>query len=149
MTTGAEVEDSAEAWWNWWNEHNERYEGYKPTSVTVSTESYQIGIASWGESASLKENRYDFGKMLIQYSCLVAGTPVQTVSGLQAIERIQIGDLVLAQNVETAELTLKPVLLTTVRPPKETIKIVMANESIRSYRRSLLVRQRSGVVEDP
>ena len=68
--------------------------------------------------------------MQIQYSCLVAGTLIQTSTGLVPVESVQIGDLVVSQNVETAELTLKPVILTTVRPPKTTIKIKAGSETI-------------------
>ena len=68
--------------------------------------------------------------MLVQYSWLVPGSLVQTATGLVPIENIQIGDLVVSQNVETAELTLKPVILTTIRPPKSTIKITTGNNTI-------------------
>ena len=129
-TTGASVPDEAQAWWSWWNDRNERYEGDKPTAVSYNQQRDQIGIGTQSYSNYQGKNSYDFGKMLIQYSCLVPGSKVQTSTGLVAIEEIQVGDLVLSQNVETAELALKPVILTTVRPPKSTIEIVTKNETI-------------------
>lgn len=129
-TTHADVGDKPELWWDWWNETNERYEGIKPTAYTYSVQREQIAITSRAYSSQQGETSRDFGKMLMQYSCLAAGTLVQTESGLIPIEQIQIGDRVLSQNVETAELTLKPVILTTVRPPKSTIQIVSGSNMI-------------------
>lgn len=131
-TTGASVPDEAQAWWSWWNDRNERYEGDKPTAVSYNHQQERIGIGTRSYANHLGENAYDFGKMLIQYSCLVPGSMVQTSTGLVAIEEIQVGDLVLSQDVETAELALKPVILTTVRPPKSTIEIVTKNETIKA-----------------
>lgn len=122
-TTGEELEDKAETWWTWWNDHNERYQNEKPTEYAYHQQRERIGINSRSYGNTTESKKYDFGEMLIQYSCLVPGTLVQTSAGLRPIEQIKIGDLVLSQDVETAELTLKPVILTTVRPPKSTIKI--------------------------
>lgn len=61
---------------------------------------------------------------------LAAGTPVWTESGLKAVERILSGDLVLSQNVETGELTYKPVLRTTIRPKGELIRILAGDQAI-------------------
>ncbi len=129
-TEATELGDDAESWWTWWNDQNERYEEEKPTATAYSRQRQRLVIASRNYSTVDKENSHDFGKMTIQYSCLVPGTQVQTASGLVAIEKIKIGDLVVSQDVETAELTLKPVILTTVRPPKSTIKIVLDEDTI-------------------
>lgn len=129
-TQTTELGDDPKAWWSWWIESNERYEGRKPTLTAYRRQREKIMVSSRSYSSSKEENAYDFGKMTIQYSCLVPGTTVQTATGLVAIEDIQIGDLVASQNVETSELTLKPVILTTVRPPKSTIKIVLKDETI-------------------
>jgi hypothetical protein len=47
---------------------------------------------------------------------------IQTETGLRAIETIRAGDLVLAQDVESGALALKPVLNTTLRPPAKTLR---------------------------
>jgi intein/homing endonuclease len=48
-------------------------------------------------------------------SCLAAGTPIITELGPRAVETIEPGDRVLAQDVETGELAFKPVLGRTIR----------------------------------
>ncbi len=129
-TTQADVGDDPELWWSWWNERSERYEGTKPTTFSHSQHRQQIAIATHVYSEQSGETSRDFGKMLMQYSCLVPGTLVQSESGLVPIEQIQVGDRVLSQNVETAELALKPVILTTVRPPNSTIQVVCGRNMI-------------------
>ena len=127
-TTGVDLEDKPELWWSWWNDYNERYQGEKPTSYLYNRlEKSTIPISTAFESNSL---RFHHTEILSQFSCLVPGTLIQTADGLVPIEQIQIGDLVLSQNIETAELTIKPVILTTIRPPKETFKIVSGSNLI-------------------
>ena len=58
--------------------------------------------------------------------CFVAGTPVWTIAGLQSIEQIRIGDLVLSQDVQTGELAYKPVLQTNVRSAEPLIRVTLA-----------------------
>lgn len=131
-TTDAELGDDAESWWSWWRESNERYESNKPTSYAYTQQRQQIAIASHASSSLSRENAhtYDYGRRTMGYSCLVAGTLVQTASGLKPVETIQIGDFVLSQDVETAQLALKPVLLTTIRPPKDTFEVVTPYQTI-------------------
>ncbi len=50
-------------------------------------------------------------------SCLIAGTPICTDRGEIGIDKIQVGDKVLAKNLTTGEIDYKPVLQTTVRQP--------------------------------
>lgn len=61
--------------------------------------------------------------------CFAAGTPVWTGSGMMPIESIQVGDVVLSQNIETGELAYKPVLRTTIRPMEHLIQIRVGNET--------------------
>lgn len=129
-TTGQELGDEAREWWAWWNSYNERLESYKRTVTSDFAQSATISVSSHNARNYDYEQTHDFGDMTLQYSCLVPGTLVQTETGLRAIELIEVGDLVLSKNVETGELALKPVILTTVRPPKETIKIVTTNDTI-------------------
>jgi hypothetical protein len=96
--TGQNLGDNPRDWWNWWAEHNELYvPEYRPVKETQAQADYFI---KWEPK-----------------SCFAQGTPVWTPTGLVPIEALQIGDLVLSQNVETGELTWKPVLQVTQRPP--------------------------------
>ena len=63
-------------------------------------------------------------------SCFIAGTPVWTESGLTPIEQIQVGDRVLAQDVETGELAYKAVVATTRRAPKELVQLQTGAETL-------------------
>jgi hypothetical protein len=103
------------AWWKWWADYSDlRHVGNKPV-VVVSEESASMGDSSlW----------------LRRCSCFAAGTQVWTETGAQAIETIKIGDRVLAKDVETGELAYKPVLHTTVRPPKELATLRFGDETI-------------------
>jgi hypothetical protein len=55
---------------------------------------------------------------------------VWTKTGQQAIESLQMGDLVLAQNIETGEIAYKPVIARTVRPPSPILKLSLEGEDI-------------------
>ncbi|MEE2705441.1 MAG: polymorphic toxin-type HINT domain-containing protein [Planctomycetota bacterium] len=119
ITTGMDnVFNSPRQWWEWWNLHNEVYvSGNKTLATTYREEEISLIdqsaippslLASGGGGA---------------YDCLAAGTMVWTNTGPRAIEKIQVGDLVLSQDVETGELVYKPVLATTVRPKSKLTKI--------------------------
>ncbi len=103
------------AWWQWWADFSDVQQlGDKPV-VAVAAETQIEG---------------DPTRTLIRTSCFAAGTPVWTDRGPVAIETITIGDRVLAQDVETGGLAYKPVLQTTVRPPRELTTLRVANETV-------------------
>ncbi len=129
-TTGETLGDKPELWWDWWNDRNERYQGNKPTASSYSEQRKSLVVSSRTYSNESAGRVHNLGHMQVQYSCLVPGTLIQTSTGLMPIEKVQIGDLVVSQDVETAELTLKPVIMTTIRPPKSTIKITAGHETI-------------------
>ena len=66
--------------------------------------------------------------------CFARGTPVWTKTGQRPIELLELGELVLAQNVNTGELAYKPVIGRTVRPPTEILKLQVIGEEIRTTR---------------
>ncbi|HTN76086.1 MAG TPA: polymorphic toxin-type HINT domain-containing protein, partial [Pirellulaceae bacterium] len=70
-----------------------------------------------------QQSYMNLGFAPVGLDCLAAGTPVWTSAGQIAVERVQVGDLVLSQNIETGELTYKPVLKTTVRPAGQLVRI--------------------------
>lgn len=107
------VERTPQAWWDWWQKYNER------TTLGKSTRNYDVSRID-GARAYLTAGR----SKIIQMSCLVAGTLVHTAEGPKPIQSVLVGDMVVSQDVETGELALRPVLQTTVRPPKTTLTIV-------------------------
>jgi hypothetical protein len=107
-------EGNPQSWWNAWKSHNELFTPEElPRYETAEAADY---TAQYVEVRTM--------------SCFVAGTPVWTNRGPVAIETIQIGDLVLSQSPHTGELSFRPVVDTTVRPPSGTIKLAVNQETI-------------------
>jgi hypothetical protein len=113
--SGADATPDARQWWQWWYDYTDSPPaGTKPVVVVYEEEYSTPTVIPY----------------LVHRSCFAAGTPVWTDSGLVPIETIQVGDRVLAKDIKSGELTYKPVLLTTVNPPKELITLRFDNESI-------------------
>jgi len=126
--TSAEVEPNATAWWSWWTKENERYETEKPTITRY---------ASYSDPATIQTVPVSVPQQIqvterMGYECFPAGTMVRTQRGRTAIEKIRTGDRVLAQDIETGELTYKIVLATTERPPSELVKVKLNDGTITS-----------------
>lgn len=120
--TGESLAETPAAWWDWWRENNVR---------TASRKPLRNSTYSQVDEARVQVNHAIVGGFR-PHSCLTHGTLVQTQSGLRPIELIQVGDLVLSQDVESGELCLKPVLQTTIRPPKSTLRIATAAGEIQA-----------------
>jgi hypothetical protein len=114
-TTGEKVPDDAAKWWQWWQDYNQ-YHWPKPQYFAYSS----------------NYSQYETPRPMyvVSGSCFVVGTPVRTQTGFVAIETIQPGDRVLAQDQDTGELTYKLVLRTTLRPPADMLKIKAGSEEI-------------------
>lgn len=67
-------------------------------------------------------------------SCFPAGTIVWTATGACGIERVQVGDCVLAQESETGELAYKPIVGLTNRPPSPLVEVKAGSATIRATR---------------
>lgn len=117
--TGQTFERPTE-WWDWWSRYNYRSQSRKP----------------------LKEYHYEYGDRprygviaaktgsTRQHSCLVPGTLIQTNFGLRPIESLCVGDVVVAQDVESGKLDQKVILETTLREPTDITRIQTEGEDI-------------------
>jgi hypothetical protein len=114
QATGQNVPKSAEEWWQWWNEENEVY---MPDEKPVALLRQQSRVPSVSVAS-------------ISTDCLAAGTPVWTEAGPVAIEKVRVGDIVLAQHPDTGELNYRPVLRTTHRAPEPLIRLNVHGEQI-------------------
>jgi hypothetical protein len=127
--TGATLPADPAAWWAWWTEQSEVFvEGDKPTATVHHMVSYNVvdrGLQN------VQSSRQDSLSSPIQprYDCFAAGTPVWTEQGQITIERVRVGDLVLARDVESGELAYKPVVRTTIRPPGQLVKVRVGTET--------------------
>lgn len=125
VATGEDLPPSPQIWWNWWNEQNEiSFADEKPSEVA-----YNQDRRVYEDIVRVTESGSDgtSGGPRAPCECFVAGTPVWTVSGLVDIDKIKVGDLVLAQDPDTGELAYKPVLRVTIRPPEKLIRVRLAS----------------------
>jgi hypothetical protein len=111
IATESENEPTPTAWWDWWRKYNELGEYDKKPLITHADVRYDV--------------RRSFGP-----SCFMPGTIVWTETGPAPIESVQIGDRVLAQDLETGELAYKLVLGTTIRPPSEILRVRTENHEV-------------------
>lgn len=128
-TTGQDLGNSPRAWWEWWQRYNEySSDDDKP----VNEQHYSDSTHRYYRAPDSYTYRIDPPPPPGRYgmSCFAKGTKVWTKTGLRAIETLQIGDLVLAQNVDTGELAYKPVVGRTVRPPSAIRCLRFGNESL-------------------
>ncbi|WP_442510842.1 polymorphic toxin-type HINT domain-containing protein [Novipirellula sp. SH528] len=123
--SGEEVERNAVAWWDWWDRYNE--------AMDYGAENKRYDV-SYDQDRRNTIYAVQFSRMvaLRTCECLIAGTQVQTECGPKPVESIRTGDLVLSQDVETGELSLKPVLQATQRPPAKTLRFSTAGGEIQA-----------------
>lgn len=113
--SGQPQSSDPKSWWEWWRNYSDtELIGGKQTVVVNE---YEVA-----------GNPYSRGINIV--TCFAAGTPVYTDQGPVAIEKITVGDRVLSKDVESGELAYKPVLQTTVRPPKELTTLRLDDETI-------------------
>lgn len=143
VATEQDLPAEPQAWWDWWNDHNEVYvEGQKPVR-DYSREAQLARIDRirdhWQDDRQRQTQRWieeqrerqriEAARGGGRRDCLAAGTPVWTSSGQVAIEQVQVGDMVLAQDIETGRLDYKVVLRTTVRPESVLVKIITGTDT--------------------
>ena len=64
------------------------------------------------------------------HSCFGAGTLVQTLAGLQVIEKLSAGDEVLTQDAKTGELRYQSIVAVYHNPPNATLRIELDDDAI-------------------
>ena len=63
-------------------------------------------------------------------SCFGAGTLVRTLTGLEPIETLRVGDSVLTQSTKTGALAYRPILAVHHNPPSKTFRVAVGGETI-------------------
>jgi hypothetical protein len=114
--------DTAREWWDYWYDNNEYYAYDRPVDYK-----YYSGT-------DVRYYGHSYGTVSFNPSCFVKGTSVWTKMGKRAIESLELGDLVLAQDVDTGEVEYKPIIGLTLRPPSPIVKLSIGNEEIRTTR---------------
>lgn len=124
-TTERDYGDSPKAWWDWWRSSNEYYASDHPVEQYYGSERRNYYYNDPGPSAY-----FPVYNGTSNHSCFIAGTPVWTKTGKKPIEKIELGELVLSQDVESGELKYQPVLATTERPPSPTLKLTFDKDEL-------------------
>ncbi len=158
--TGKKFGNNARDWWEWWNDNSEvkqdgtkGYRGdyaldnsspaydirplpivYVDVKRTYSSDQPKNVPSAPGPSApsSPPPMRHSFPAPMFKLDCLAAESLIQTESGLVPIDKIRVGDLVVSQDVESGELSLKPVLRTSMRPVSPTKYLLFGDQGIRA-----------------
>ena len=130
--TGQDKLVTPQDWWQWWDDHNEIYSsGDKPLQESYAYRSVSIvGVPppSQALSGSSSSSRSSQNKK----DCLAGGTPILTNRGPVAVDRLRIGDLVIARHPVTGETALKPVVQITSRAPEPLLRITIGENSLRA-----------------
>lgn len=117
IASGFSGNSSPSEWWQWWHDLSATQENTHKKVVEVTEfEEYRPVQTAIDNS----------------HSCLPAGTGVLTPTGLSKIETIRVGDRVLAKEIESGELSFRPVILTTVRAPQPLTTLHTKADSIRA-----------------
>jgi len=135
-TTGLDLGDQPANWWTWWwQDYNESYNLAGGTdqssgSPPAKPDTHYDGYVEYQGSTPTYPTITTTGRGPSPCSCFAPGTKVWTLTGRQPIEKIKVGDCVLAQDVESGELAYKPVLAVTVRQPGPRMRVGFDGESI-------------------
>jgi hypothetical protein len=117
--TGENIGDSPKAWWDWWYDSNEYYTSDEhPVERQYYTDTDTVYYPP------------EPPPMLGGHSCFPKGTLVWTKTGQRSIESLELGDMVLAQNIDTGELAYQPVIRRTVRPPTSILKLSLGDQEL-------------------
>lgn len=120
----------ARLWWQWWSDLSD---SQLPSSKqVVVSEEFETSVTEYTPAVIYDEEPFSIPRWqpprVARSECFAAGTPVWTDRGLLAIEKVAVGDRVLSKDIETGEVTYKPVLQTTVRPPRLLTTLRIGNE---------------------
>jgi hypothetical protein len=112
--------DDRESWKRWWLDQ----EGMTPVAGTKRVVTQRVYV-----QAPPPPTARVFGGS-IPRECFVAGTPVLTESGPRPIETLELGDLVLSQDVTTGQLGFRPIVALHHNPPQPTISLRLAGQDL-------------------
>jgi hypothetical protein len=119
--------ETPKAWWDWWRSNNEYY---VPEEHPVDRHYYSASDKYYHGQSTYDVRNPPPPPPGRGRSCFAKGTPVWTNIGQKPIETLQLGDLVVAQDVYSGELKYKPVIAITVRPPSAMLKINVEKEPL-------------------
>ncbi|TWT95301.1 hypothetical protein Pla108_34460 [Botrimarina colliarenosi] len=119
QVTGENLGDQPRRWWDYW----QRYSGYDVPYERPVAQTYDRTESAVTPLPPPPAPRCE---------CFVAGTPVWTRDGKQAIETLQPGDLVMARDPHRGSLVYRTVIDTTVREPSPMVEVVAGDQTIQT-----------------
>ena len=117
-STGGDLSPDREAWARWWTDQ-QGYAFVAPPASRLPKPIFDQRVPSAYTPSYAVRN-----------SCFAAGTPVRTERGLTPIESLQVGDMVLSQNVVNGRLGFEPVVAVFHNPPNGTFQVNTGDEVI-------------------
>ncbi|WP_422928141.1 polymorphic toxin-type HINT domain-containing protein [Singulisphaera sp. PoT] len=129
QATGQSLGGDRKTWDAWWT--NQLGYAYKtPITEPAPTFYEEVPLAYQPQPIPIAVSTYTEATGFTRMSCFGAGTPVRTLTGIKAIESLEIGDRVLTQDIKTGELRYKPILLVHRNPPSATFAVEVGGETI-------------------
>jgi hypothetical protein len=122
--SGLPADTSVESLWDWWPSFNENpTTAEKPVSrISILDDSSYVVVPTQETLAQIIA--------LPSTECLVAGTVIQTSCGLRKIEEIRIGDTAVSMNVDSGEISMRPIINVSNRIAAESYKITVGNGEV-------------------
>ncbi len=130
--SGLDIGPKPAQWQNWYinligYRFNQVQSSENPTVVQNVPLSYQPQPIPIGQFQELTAPSRIAGS---QVSCFGAGTLVRTLTSLEPIETLKVGDSVLTQITRTGALAYKPILVVHHNPPSKTFHITLGAETV-------------------
>ena len=120
VVTDKDLGDSPRKWWDHW----QRYSGYDVP--------YERPVEKQYDNNFQTTQAYLPPPTPPRHECFVAGTPVWTRDGKQAIETLKAGDIVMARDPHRGGIVYRVVTETTVREPSPMVEVVTGDEKIQA-----------------
>ncbi|QDV72575.1 polymorphic toxin-type HINT domain-containing protein [Botrimarina mediterranea] len=125
QVAGRSMGETPREWWEAWR----RFSGYD-TYDRGTERTYDVTYTHQRVTATPTYERIPPPPPGQRCECFVAGTPVWTRDGKQAIETLKAGDLVMARDPHRGGIVYRVVTETTVREPSPMVEVVAGGESI-------------------
>lgn len=126
--TGQDLGENRQAWVKWWADE-QGYATRTPDRAPVPTLVQNVP-PSYVPTPLSPAFALGSAAMPLSHACFGAGTPVRTLTGLRAIEQVQVGDRVLTQDATSGQLSYQPIIAVFHNRPNETLRIQLGDESI-------------------
>lgn len=117
-SAGGDIGPDRDAWAKWWTD----LQGYAFVAPPASRQPKPIFDQQVPPAYT--------PSYAVRHSCFATGTPVRTERGPKPIESLQVGDMVLSQDVGNGRLGFEPVVAVFHNPPAATFKVDTGDQVI-------------------